>query len=189
MSLWGKTFGVCNIVYLMMYTTFVAAGVDVLLLRLGTPSIKAEASKRVQLSLAILEQASAQGPGESSHCPGPDHSGIRKGIAIIKAQLEATNQQDPGSSTGIAQTPSASSVSLATTIHPPANLFNGASGVWSDTSTIAQAPAFTSFATLEPSPTYDTNLFIPTSDLDFLASLNEPNLDTQDPFAFLTSEA
>jgi hypothetical protein len=68
MSLWGRTFGVCNIVYLMMYTTFVAAGVDVLLMRLGTAQIKAEASKRIQLSLAILEQASEQGPGEPTLC-------------------------------------------------------------------------------------------------------------------------
>jgi hypothetical protein len=52
-------------VYLMMFTTFVAAGVDVIILRLGAPQMRAEALNRVQLSLAILEQASQQGPGKS----------------------------------------------------------------------------------------------------------------------------
>jgi hypothetical protein len=68
LSLWGKTYGVCNMVYLMMFTTFVAAGVDVIILRLGAPQMRAEALNRVQLSLAILEQASQQGPGKSRDC-------------------------------------------------------------------------------------------------------------------------
>ena len=51
-------------VYLAMYTTFVAAGVDVILLRIGDAQMKDEALKRIHLSLSILEQASDQGPGK-----------------------------------------------------------------------------------------------------------------------------
>jgi len=65
LSLWGRTYGNINMVYLIMYTTFVAAGVDVILLRIGDAQMKDEALKRINLSLAILEQASDQGPGEA----------------------------------------------------------------------------------------------------------------------------
>lgn len=65
LSLWGRTWGNVNLVYLAMYTTFVAAGVDVILLRIGDAQMKDEALKRVHLSLSILEQASDQGPGGS----------------------------------------------------------------------------------------------------------------------------
>lgn len=66
LSLWGRTYGHVNMVYLIMYCTFVAAGIDVILLRLADGQIRDEALKRVHMSLAILEQASDQGPGESS---------------------------------------------------------------------------------------------------------------------------
>ena len=64
LSLWGRTWGNVNMVYLAMYTTFVAAGVDVILLRIGDAQMKDEALKRIHLSLSILEQASDQGPGQ-----------------------------------------------------------------------------------------------------------------------------
>lgn len=81
LSLWGRTYGNINMVYLIMYTTFVAAGIDVILLRIGDERTREEALERVHLGLSILEQVSGQGPG------------IRRGISIIASQLQATMQR------------------------------------------------------------------------------------------------
>lgn len=76
LSLWGRTFGPTNQHFLFVYCCFIAAGVDILLIRTGNPFVRDEAFQRVHLSLDILEQASTQGPG------------IRRGIVNIRSQLD-----------------------------------------------------------------------------------------------------
>jgi hypothetical protein len=76
LALWGQTFGHFNHHFLFVYSCFISAGVDILLIRTGNPFVRDEAFQRVHLSLDILEQASTQGPG------------IRRGIANIRAQLD-----------------------------------------------------------------------------------------------------
>lgn len=80
-ALWGRTFGYVNMVYLIMYCVFVAAGVDVILLRIADAREREDALRRIQVGLQILEKASGQGPG------------IRRGIGIIATQLQAAIQQ------------------------------------------------------------------------------------------------
>lgn len=80
-ALWGRTFGHVNMVYLIMYCVFVAAGVDVILLRIADAREREDALRRIQVGLQILERASGQGPG------------IRRGIGIIATQLQAAIQQ------------------------------------------------------------------------------------------------
>jgi hypothetical protein len=47
LSLWGRTYGNINMIYLIMYTTFVTAGVDIIILRIGDAATQEEALKRL----------------------------------------------------------------------------------------------------------------------------------------------
>jgi hypothetical protein len=75
-ALWQQTFGSFNHHFLFVYCCFISAGVDILLIRTGSPFVRDEAFQRVHASLDTLEQAVSQGPG------------IRRGIANIRAQLD-----------------------------------------------------------------------------------------------------
>lgn len=166
LSLWGRTYGNINMVYIMMYTTFVAAGVDVILLRIGDERTREEALERVHLSLSILEQVSGQGPG------------IRRGISIIASQLQATMQRHfaPSNGAGFAESavrnnPDKSANTPAPVAQPPPLDALTGTGLHDPLAPITfQSPA----------------LF---DDPQALADLlGESNVCTDDPFAFLTAD-
>ncbi|BEI92243.1 uncharacterized protein CcaverHIS019_0410630 [Cutaneotrichosporon cavernicola] len=162
LSLWGRTYGNINMVYLIMYTTFVAAGVDVILLRIGDERTREEALERVHLSLSILEQVSGQGPG------------IRRGISIIASQLQATMQRHfaPSNGTGFAESAVRNKAHDTTPMTQP------------QTIDALTGPGF--HDPLAPIAFQSPALF---DDPQALADLlGESNVCTDDPFAFLTAD-
>jgi len=176
LSLWGRTWGNVNLVYLAMYTTFVAAGVDVVLLRIGDAQMKDEALKRIHLSLSILEQASDQGPGQCAACARLT-PGIRRGISIIASQLQAATLRPNGTSTvapGLFR--AESSMRMVQPAQEP------------------MIPSIPPYAFADTSLGMGSSLEFPTlfddpSNQQTLADLlGESNVGTDDPFAFLSGE-
>lgn len=184
LSLWGRTYGNINMVYLIMYTTFVAAGIDVILLRISDERTREEALERVHLSLSILEQVSGQGPG------------IRRGISIIASQLQATMQRhftaaaQPSNGVGFAESSmrnnqdgkrNKSAVATPTGSYqpPPLDALTGGGPVFA-------ADAGGVAITNRPFSFESPALF---DDPQALADLlGESNVCTDDPFAFLTAD-
>jgi hypothetical protein len=123
-------------------------------------------------------------------------SGIRKGIAIISAQLDTTTHEamTQTGNTLIPGTTSTPSSSIRSVQQPsgPTDLWSSANGLLALNN--GPAPTTTRYDSSFPinvTPPFDSNFafYNTASDENFLALLSEPNVDTQDPFAFLTSEA
>ncbi|WOO77847.1 putative transcriptional regulatory protein [Vanrija pseudolonga] len=75
LSLWVRTFGHNSYHYLFIYCTFIAAGVDIFLIRSGNQHIRDEALHRLQVAIATLEKGQNQ-----AHA-------IRLGVINIRSQL------------------------------------------------------------------------------------------------------
>ncbi|KAL1412971.1 hypothetical protein Q8F55_000720 [Vanrija albida] len=75
LSLWVRTFGHNSYHYVMIYCTFISAGVDIFLIRSGNQHIRDEALHRLQESIATLEKGQNQ-----AHA-------IRLGVVNIRSQL------------------------------------------------------------------------------------------------------
>lgn len=184
LSLWGRTYGNINMVYLIMYSAFVAAGVDVILLRIGDTATREEALERVHLSLSILEQASGQGPG------------IRRGITIIASQLQAAMQRHFGVMEGSNNATTErwfaeSSVRQNHTENGPTTHSSQAAGTaLADPLSALSAPAFASDGSVLPGRPFAFESPALFDDPQALADLlGESNVHTDDPFAFLSGEA
>ncbi|ORY34327.1 fungal-specific transcription factor domain-domain-containing protein [Naematelia encephala] len=182
LSLWGRTFGHINMVYLMMYSCFVAAGVDVLLLRVGTAAMRKDALNRVLLSLDILEKASHQGPG------------IKRGIEIIKTQLERATRGDFDVDVTGTQTNSGTRLTPikqdpTSSIHPSVADLSTQTLVTSDTTLVPPSsdnlntPGFLlSHDRYDPAAANTPQYLLDAQDL--LNFLGETQISTDDPFAF-----
>lgn len=200
-ALWARTFGHVNMVYLIMYCVFVAAGVDVILLRIADAREREDALRRIQVGLQILEKASGQGPG------------IRRGIGIIATQLQAAIQQRErseaqrergrDSASGSGPQSSANSEQRGRTAFQESSLRYEPYGQDGEQSSV-QYP-FQHFegsytTELEPPRTFNLAdlpmgdasaplLFNDAFSQQALADLlGESNASTEDPFAFLSSE-
>lgn len=194
-ALWARTFGHVNMVYLIMYCVFVAAGVDVILLRIADAREREDALRRIQVGLQILEKASGQGPG------------IRRGIGIIATQLQAAIQQRERSEAqrerdGAAPQPPASSDRRAAfaesslRYEPYGQQAEGQSSVQypfqhfeGSYTTELEPPRTFNLADLPMSDANAPLLFNDAFSQQALADLlGESNVGTEDPFAFLSSE-
>lgn len=183
LSLWGRTYGNINMVYLIMYTTFVAAGVDVILLRIGDSATREEALDRVHLSLSILEQAAGQGPG------------IRRGISIIASQLQAAMQRHFGVNGNNTVTNERSFAESSVRHNPTENgstkhTSQAAGTALADPLAALAGPAFAADGSLVPGRPFSFESPALFDDPQALADLlGESNVHTDDPFAFLSGEA
>lgn len=181
LSLWGRTYGNINMVYMIMYTTFVAAGVDIIILRIGDAATQDEALKRVHLSLEILEQSSVQGPGS------------RRAIGLIASQLQTAMQRKEAMAPPPRPIPdrsfAESSVRHDAGPSSAANT-NGQQGLSSLDLAFAAAghlPTGAPFAfEYQKSPADFLPLF---DDPQAIANLlGDSNVGTDDPFAFLSTD-
>lgn len=201
LSLWGRTFGHINYVYLLMYTTFIAAGVDVILVRLTEGPPQDEALKRVHSALEILEKSSVQGPG------------IRRAIATISDQFQAAiarkgmdrdrhfskhsaalehrqrtdRHQPPARSADRLQRVAESSMRHDTPIAPSTGpLEMPFPPVSSNSASSTATPGLQNFFEYHTSPADLLPLF---DDPQALADLlGDSNVGTDDPFAFLSAD-
>lgn len=153
-SLWVRTFGNVNMVYLQTYATFIAAGVDVTLIRLGDAQTREEALRRVHLGVAILEQASAQ------------VQGVRRGVAIIRSQLEALFQRERAAVNNGGPAPAAKQIT-----NKPLNTFVAPQPL----QTMTSADRTTSNAQFDTTPSAGSNPSPAASDLIKPAIMPAPN--------------